>query len=186
MHKMAPAEYASLAARLRLAGYGEELDWAAAIAPPGSAEEFFWEYAHVVVNSGMKAQIAAGILARIRLALGAGKPVGSAYGHGAKARALETAREERATRFQAFQATGNDQERLAYLRTLPFLGPITVWHMAKNCGVACVKPDRHLVRIAAEYGRSPQELGAALQAATGDPLALIDTVLWRAANLGWR
>jgi len=38
------------------------------------------------------------------------------------------------------------------LRRLPFIGSITVWHLAKNLGLNTAKPDRHLVRLSERLG----------------------------------
>jgi hypothetical protein len=76
-------------------------------------------------------------------------------------------------------------EQLAWLRKLPWIGKITAYHMAKNLGVDCCKPDRHLVRLAQVIDSEPETLCHDLAAATGDRVATVDTVLWRAANLGW-
>jgi len=37
---------------------------------------------------------------------------------------------------------------------LPFIGPVTVWHLAKNFGLITAKPDRHLARISNALGSS--------------------------------
>ena len=70
---------------------------------------------------------------------------------------------------------------MAWLQTLPFIVPITVYHLAKNYGFDCAKPDRHLVRIAGAEGT--HELCARLARETGDRIATVDVVIWRAANL---
>lgn len=66
------------------------------------------------------------------------------------------------------------------LRALPFIGPVTSYHLAKNLGFATAKPDRHLVRLAGELGYSDvQKLCNSLSIATGDPIQVVDVVLWR-------
>ena len=76
--------------------------------------------------------------------------------------------------------------RSAPMETLirfPYIGPVTVCHLAKNLGFATAKPDRHLVRIARLLGQtSPAELCEKLSRATGDPIQVVDTVLWRYAE----
>lgn len=69
-----------------------------------------------------------------------------------------------------------------YLETFDYIGPVIKYHLAKNIGFDCVKPDRHLVRIAAvaRY-ETPEQMCKAIQEATGDRLAVIDYVLWRYA-----
>src|SRR5262249_36525189 len=46
------------------------------------------------------------------------------------------------------------QSRLAadgvgFLKELPYIGPVTCFHLAKNLGMNVVKPDRHLMRACA-------------------------------------
>ena len=60
--------------------------------------------------------------------------------------------------------------------------PITCWHLAKNYGHDCAKPDRYLTRIAGAEGT--HDLCARLAKETGDRIATVDLVIWRAANLG--
>jgi len=66
--------------------------------------------------------------------------------------------------------------------TFPFIGPVTKYHLAKNIGFDCVKPDRHLVRVTEAAGYdSPEVLCQAIKDETGDRLAVIDYVIWRYA-----
>jgi hypothetical protein len=66
------------------------------------------------------------------------------------------------------------------LQSLPFIGKITVWHLAKNLGFGVAKPDRHLQRLAGVYGfADAHELCSEIAAKTGDLPSVIDAVLWR-------
>jgi len=66
------------------------------------------------------------------------------------------------------------------LQLLPFIGPVTAFHLAKNLGYATAKPDRHLVRLADALGyQDVHQLCSALSQATGDPIQVVDVVLWR-------
>jgi hypothetical protein len=70
------------------------------------------------------------------------------------------------------------------LQRLPFIGPITRFHLAKNLGLDVVKPDRHLVRIARAAGfTDPEAMCRVVAEVTGDRLATVDVVLWRFATL---
>lgn len=72
----------------------------------------------------------------------------------------------------------------AYLRELPYMGPVTSYHLAKNLGVATVKPDRHLARMARMTGYgSPLEMCLRVAATVGDSVDVVDVVLWRYATL---
>jgi hypothetical protein len=76
------------------------------------------------------------------------------------------------------------QNPIQSLRMFPFIGPVTAFHLAKNLGYATAKPDRHLVRVAAAFGYSDvQHLCSSISLATGDPIQVVDVVLWRYAVL---
>jgi hypothetical protein len=64
--------------------------------------------------------------------------------------------------------------------TLPFIGSITARHLAKNLGIDAAKPDRHLARLAVQFGYgSVDEMCSTISDVTGDSLSVTDIVLWR-------
>src|ERR1700683_3136557 len=66
------------------------------------------------------------------------------------------------------------------LRELPLIGPVTSYHLAKNLGIDVVKRDRHLVRLSSYLGfDSPEEMCGAFGHQVGEPVSLVDIVLWR-------
>lgn len=164
-----------------LAGYQRELEWAAHIKPCETPMEFWLEYTHVVVNSGMKAQIAQKTFQKIVDAKQDHRLATEAFGHKQKARAIDDMWLDQDWTFKEWQAA---HDKLAYLETLPWIGGITKCHLAKNLGMDVCKPDRHLVRVADDEGCSPKELCGRLSKESGDRVSLVDTVLWRSANLG--
>jgi hypothetical protein len=73
---------------------------------------------------------------------------------------------------------------LEYLRTLPFMGPVTSLHLAKNIGLQVAKPDRHLSRIAKALGvQSVATMCALISEFVTDPIPVVDVVLWRFATI---
>lgn len=71
-----------------------------------------------------------------------------------------------------------------FLRDLPYIGPVTACHLAKNLGMSMVKPDRHMTRIAARAGyASPDLMCRVISEIVGDSLSVIDIVMWRYATL---
>ena len=63
---------------------------------------------------------------------------------------------------------------------LPFIGRITSLHLAKNLGFDVAKPDRHLVRLKDLLGYEDVDtMCSFIAAATGDPVRVVDLVLWR-------
>lgn len=174
--------YLDIKDRLRREGYSHEIDWAENVSSPESPEEFFYEYAYVVINSGMKAQIARKIYEKVIVAIREGKSTGEVFGHKGKSGAIDHVYENREDLFRAFMKS---KDKLEFLKGLPWIGEITKYHLAKNYGIDAVKPDRHLVRIAASFKLSPWELCGDLAQKTGDRIGTVDLVIWRAANLGW-
>ena len=70
------------------------------------------------------------------------------------------------------------------LRRLPFIGPITCFHLAKNLGCAVAKPDRHLERIAGALGYDgASHLCRMISDRLDEPIQVVDLVLWRYATL---
>ena len=67
---------------------------------------------------------------------------------------------------------------------LPYVGPVTSKHLAKNLGFQTAKPDRHLLRMASSVGReSPEELCLEISDFFGESVAVVDLVLWRYGTL---
>jgi hypothetical protein len=76
------------------------------------------------------------------------------------------------------------EDGVPFLQTLPYIGPVTAYHLAKNLGLPVVKPDRHMQRMARAAGfRSPLEMCEVIANRVGDPIQVIDIVLWRYATL---
>lgn len=180
---MKAEQYLLLKDFLLEAGYAGEIQWAETVGPPRDSWAFFCEYAWVVINSGMRNQIARKIWEKVRVSVEAGFPVSRVFGHKGKAGAIQGVWMRRKFLWSTYLAKP-DNKKLAYLQTLPWIGLITKYHLAKNLGMDVCKPDRHLVRIADQYGKTPEELCSVLAQATGDRIGTVDYVVWRSANLG--
>ena len=71
-----------------------------------------------------------------------------------------------------------------YLQTFDYIGPATSYHLAKNIGLPVAKPDRHIRRIANAVGfSSVDELCNQISLRTGDPVPVVDLVIWRFATI---
>lgn len=143
--------------------------------------DFFTEFVYVVLNAGMKNQVAEKIFVRYaKNGLGAVK-------HEGKRRAIGKAERYYDTWFSILQKKISVNEKLDYLETLPWIGPITKYHLARNLGIDVAKPDRHLVRLAKSYGykgdSGVQQMCEEIAKRTGDRIGVVDVVLWRNANL---
>lgn len=66
------------------------------------------------------------------------------------------------------------------LAGLPYIGPVTSLHLAKNLGLSVAKPDRHLVRLSKLTGfENAHRLCSTIASHTGDKVHVVDIVLWR-------
>ena len=178
---MTKEQYTELKQKIISAGYSEEIDWATSLRPCCSKVIFSMETVWVIISAGMKNQIARIIERRIYDAIASDRPINSAFKHEGKVKAIEYIFANKTQLFDDFQ---NAQDKLEFLKSLPWVGDITKYHLAKNLGIDVVKPDRHLVRIANKEGKTPYELCKEISDLIGDSLAVVDTVIWRAANLG--
>ena len=76
------------------------------------------------------------------------------------------------------------EEKISYLKTLPYIGKITSFHLARNLGLDVARPGRHLQRIAeAMEFSSPQDMCELISSHVGDRVGVVDVVLWRYATL---
>lgn len=169
-------QYRALYERLYAGGYKDEIDWQQNLKPCDNPGIFLGEYVWVVIHAGMCNAAATKIYRRF---------VDSGYncdtiGHPSKRLAIMDVTSRIRSVFAGYQAA---PDRVAYLETLPWIGPVTKWHLAKNLGMDHAKPDRHLVRIAGKLGMDPDTLCRTVAAATGHRVATVDLVIWRAANL---
>ena len=170
-----------LEAALRGQGYGPMIKWSESIQPPATAEEYAAAAIYVICNSGMKNSVAAPIAERCIEAVVAGTSATTAFGHPGKAAAIDQIWNDRAELFQRFNAA---QKKLDVLGELPWIGPVTKYHLAKNLGADEAKPDVHLERLARGDKTTTRTLCRRLSRASGYRIATIDSVLWRACADG--
>jgi hypothetical protein len=146
-----------------------------------TAEDLYREYAWVVINSGMKNQVAETIFKRFE------HDGPDAVGHPGKREAIREMGELKDARFKHLKQDHdniNDAHAIEYLETLPWIGPITKYHLARNLGIDCAKPDRHLMRIAKHFGYDDvQEMCAYIASMTMLRIGTVDVILWRYMNL---
>jgi hypothetical protein len=142
-----------------------------------TADNFLCEYIWVVLNSGMKEQIALKIFKRFIDSWNC-----SVIRHSGKRQAVEQAISKHKEWFTQLQQT---DDKIDYLETLPWIGPTTKYHLARNIGIDTVKPDRHMLRLAEKFGYSgnPLEMCKTIQKDCGAKLGTIDVIMWRYCNL---
>lgn len=182
---MTPEQYIDLKQFVIEQGYVQDIDWSEDVKLSQiTIIAFASECAWVIINSGMKNQIAEKIWGRVRVAISKGLPIyPQTFGHKLKSDSIQYIWDHKEQLFETYKNTP-DEEKLDWLECLPFIGPITKYHLAKNLGMDVCKPDRHLVRIAEKYNTTPEKLCQKLSDATGDRIGTVDYVIWRAANLG--
>jgi hypothetical protein len=177
------------------AGFASEIDWQASIAfDEWNETEFLRESAWVVLSFGFRE-----VIVRRKF-----PEVSASFLHWIDAHSI-IARQE-SCREQALLAFRNARKidaiitivgRVAadgihairegirasgaeFIQQLPMMGPTTARHLAKNLGLPVVKPDRHLIRFAESVGYSSAEIACdIISQIVGDPLPVVDLVLWR-------
>lgn len=184
-------EYIKIRGKVIEAGFQGDIDWSENLSPATmTVSELVCEYIWVVLNSGMKNTVARKIETKVLDALEGGKcvfpPDTSIFRHKLKCKAIQEAWDKREELFAEFAKAKDDPDKvMEFIVSLPYTkGKILRWHFAKNVGLDVAKPDRHLVRIAAHYGTTPNDLCARLSRGSGDRVATVDMVLWRAAEQG--
>ena len=158
--------------------YKAEVEWCQRLKPFESvtAEQFFSHYVYVVIDSGMREQVARKTYEKFCKTFDF-----NVIGHLGKRKAIQEAFRSFPKWFEELKQSDN---KIEYLETLPWIGPITKFHLARNMGIDTVKPDRHLVRLARRFGyKDPLEMCVEIQKATQERLGVIDVVLWRYCNL---
>lgn len=191
--------YITAKERVIEAGFADEIDWQEEVTFNNFDEQtFLREAAWVVLSSGFRETIV-----RRRFS-----EVSEAFFHWSSSNLIMTQREN--CRVKALRAFGNQRkitamleiaERVAtegierireqianrgleFIQELPFMGPVTSRHLAKNLGVALVKPDRHLVRLASMTGYETAEgMCRTIAKIVGDSLSVIDIVIWRYSTI---
>lgn len=193
------AAYRSAEAAVIERGYGGEIDWQRGLRLERVTEPaFLAEAAWVVLSSGMREAVVRKAFGGVseafhrwesasRIAGEAQQCVDAAlrcFNHRGKIRAI-------ATIASLVDAAGFDRLKgeigrrgVDRLRELPYMGPATSYHLAKNIGMDVVKPDRHLLRIAEASGyHCPDRLCRDLAESVGERVSVVDLVLWRFATL---
>jgi hypothetical protein len=181
-------------------GFIDEIAWQATLQPEAvTRARFLREAAWVVLNAGMREAVVRQKFDSLELIFDGFKPAKVwKERRSIRRRALSVFRHEgkidaileiagRVHRFSDLELARQLQSEKAeeFLRGLPYIGPVTWRHLAKNLGATTAKPDRHLVRLTAEAGRTTvDELCAEISAWVGEPIPVVDIVLWRWSVIG--
>lgn len=191
--------YLDIKESILAAGYGDEIDWQADVSFEEVTEAtFLREGAWVILSSGFRESVVNALFGDLSQAFlfwhsarvivkdseKCRERAVAVFAHRRKIDAIvEMSRRVAQFGFERVRA-GIRTQGVAYLEQLPFMGPVTSYHFAKNIGMDVVKPDRHLQRMAqASRYESPREMCATIGHVVGDPLRVVDLVLWRYATL---
>ena len=166
---------------VRDAGYTEDILWSEALAPPASADAFAEAAVYVICNSGMRNTVAVGIFDACMNVLRQGGSAASVFGHSGKAAAIDVIWADRELLFERFNAA---PEKVAFCETLPWIGPVTKFHLGRDLGVEAAKPDVHMERLARAERTTTAKLCARLSRQTGYRVGTVDMILWRACERG--
>jgi hypothetical protein len=159
----------------------DDIEWSENIQPPATADDFAQEAIFVICNSGMKNTIARKIFEKVIQAINTGQSATTALGHPGKAAAIDDIWRRRVELLAEYLAAS---DKVEFCSSLPWIGQITKFHLAKNFGADVAKPDVHMQRLADREGCTAQQLCERLAASTGYRAATIDVVLWRACANG--
>ncbi len=181
------------------AGFGEEISWQESVNFDSISEsDFLREHAWVTLSAGMKERVIRNLFHAISssfyywesakiIVKNESRCRYSALGHFNNAKKIEamisTAQSISLNGFGSFKASIY-LDPLEMLQSLPYIGPVTCYHLAKNIGLQVAKPDRHLTRLARSFGCSDVQLFCKyIGLQTGDSIPVVDIVLWRFASI---
>jgi hypothetical protein len=178
------------------AGFGDEVVWQSLQKPAKVTEtEFLTEAAWVILSSGMSERV---VRSRFPMVAEAFRDFVSAdeivlnvedcreraladFRHEGKISGIATCAVQVAMEgYQTFYAKVA-ADPVATLQGIPYIGPISALHLAKNMGFAVCKPDRHLSRTASIFGMAVDALCESIALWVGDDVRVVDIVLWRYA-----
>lgn len=173
--------FAKIDRAVREAGYADAIEWSENIKAPSTAAKLAAEAIYVICNSGMSNRVAVPIFERCMAALRHGESASTVFGHQDKAAAIDEIWRRRVSLFRKLKEAA---DLIEFCGSLPWVGPVTKYHLAKNLGADVAKPDVHLNRLAEPEGVTAQELCDRLAQGTGYRAATIDLILWRACADG--
>lgn len=196
------AAYMTAKERVIQSGFAHEIDWQHNLALESITESsFLREAAWVILSAGMREQVIRDKFPAISIAFGNWATAADIVSHQNECRRRAIAVFANKRKIDSIIRIAEEvfekgfrnvldllwQRGVDYLFGLPYMGPATSFHLAKNLGLPVVKPDRHLCRVAKMAGYcSPELMCKEIARIVGDKLAVIDLVIWRYANLDRR
>jgi hypothetical protein len=160
-------------------GYEKEIEWVRNINQDIDKSYFFREYVWVVVNSGMNNKVAEKIF---RSFWNDGKDFNfDAVKHKYKNKSILEVFNNLDDYFSKYTKSKN---KMGFLFSLPHIGKITKYHLARNLGMDFAKPDRHLVNISNIFGyENVLEFCKKISELSNERIGVVDLIFWRFATL---
>lgn len=181
------------------AGFGEEISWQTSVNLSGITEsDFLREHAWVTLSAGMKERVVRNLFQAISSSFYYWESARVIAGNEPRCRRLALTHFNNIRKIEAIIVTARSisskgfnsfkqalcQDALGTLQSLPYIGPVTCYHLAKNIGLQVAKPDRHLTRLAYSVGYSDVQLFCKhISLQSGDSIPVVDIVLWRFASI---
>ena len=157
--------------------FPEQVEWARNVKfEDMTPTRLFLEYVWVILCSGFKVSIAEKIMHKVFADDGFHLEV---VKHPLKRKAIEQGFKEFQLWFARLKELSNER-RIEFLDSLPHIGPITRYHLARNIGLDFAKPDVHLARLAKRFGFPDVEtMCDFISKRTKERIGVVDLVLWR-------
>jgi hypothetical protein len=182
-------------------GYANEIDWQDGIDIQEMTEEkFLHEISWVIIASGMNDKVVRIVFPKLKAIMydfKSAKLIASnkrnclnnalkVFNHRGKMEAIiyvATYIDRYSFKFVKSKINSED-EGINFIKTFPYMGDATSYHLAKNIGLEVAKPDRHLIRISNALGfKNPNDLCKDIATNIQERITLVDLVLWRYATL---
>ena len=155
------------------------------------AKQFFWEYCFVVLNWGVRNQVAQKDFDKF--AISEDVSTITCRFKDKKRNAISIAKNTYSIWYEGLKLS---KDPVKYLQSLPCIGKVISKHLARNIGIDCIKPDIWMMRLAAKYEcwnlndrLYPERMCLEIQKQlpTKDTphyrIGTIDVILWRYCNL---
>jgi hypothetical protein len=181
------------------AGFRNEISWQESVKFDNVTEsEFLREHAWVTLSAGMRERVIRNLFQAISSSFCDFESAGIIMDNESRCRYLALKHFNNPRKIDAIILTAQKISSMGFnnfkeslylnplkmLRSLPFIGPVTCYHLAKNIGLQVAKPDRHLTRLANHAGYNDVQVFCEdISLKTGDSVPVVDIVLWRFASI---
>lgn len=167
-------------------GYGDEIEWCQnRFFDQMTADEFLVQYRFAVFSSsGLNNKVVEKMEAAFDAAYHDGLNAFETIPNRRMRKAIMDMYPRYKEVFAELKRKPTDEQKIEYLNTLPQIGKKEKFHLARNLGINCVKPDIHMDRLAESFDfKTPLEMCQKIQEYEDERLGVIDVILWRYCHL---